>query len=139
MTTESRTLFVLMNHALNEQQMDDAKASLGISNFEYAPENVLNAWGYIPPHLSMWELKDFLKPVFSWLKDSLKPNDILLVQGESIATYVVVDAVRAAFPLDNIRCVAATSERVTEEVTLADGSIKKTAVFKHIRYRAYYA
>jgi hypothetical protein len=128
-----------MNHALNEEQLFDAKASLDVGEFVYAPKEILEVWSAISPEHSLWELKEDLLPVFNWLKSNLKPNSLVLVMGEAVATYLVVDAIRLQFTLDNVRCVASTSKRVVEETTQSDGTVKKISTFKHVRYRAYFA
>jgi hypothetical protein len=87
----------------------------------------------------MWELREYIQPVFDWLRSVIKPNDILLIQGEATATFQVVTAIRQAFVMENIRCVSATTERVVEEQHQPDGSIQKKSVFRHVRYRAYFA
>jgi hypothetical protein len=137
--TESRTMFVLMNHRLSEDQITDARESLGVNNIVYAPDDVLKIWGGVPPEMNLWELKSFLRPVFDWLKTSLVPDCLVLVMGESVCTYLVVDAIHMGFYLDNIRCVSTTTTREVTEQTQEDGSVKKISTFRHVRFRAYYA
>jgi hypothetical protein len=133
-------MLVLMNHVLNEQQMEDAKVSLNVSEVIYAPEQVAKVWSNIPASHSMWELRECLRPVFEWVESVVQPNDLVLVMGEAVATFLVVTDLREAYyPMKNVRCIATTTERVTEEVAQSDGSIQKKSVFRHVRYRAYYA
>jgi hypothetical protein len=135
----SRKMLVLLNHSLSEDQVYDAKVSLGVDEISYAPKDILECWGNISPTMSMWELREYIQPVFDWLRSVIKPNDILLIQGEATATFQVVTAIRQAFVMENIRCVSATTERVVEEQHQPDGSIQKKSVFRHVRYRAYFA
>jgi hypothetical protein len=134
-----KALFVLMNHRLSVEQEADAKQSLGVEEVIYPPESVLEVWGNVPASASMWDLKEYLGPVCKWLKSVCEANDIVLVQGESVASYLIVTGLREAYPLDNIRCVAATSCRDVIEEKQEDGSVIKKSVFRHVRYRAYYA
>jgi hypothetical protein len=125
-------MFVLTNHELTEEQKNDAINTFGVNEFIHAPERVLATWGYIPPHYD--EVKEYLRTVFKWLESAEPNDDIVLVQGESVSTYQVVDTMRKL----KIRCIAATTERVTEEVTMPDGSVQKKSVFKHVRFRPYF-
>ena len=124
-------MFVLMNHQLTSDQMADARESLGVNEFVYAPEEVLNIWADIPPQFNEAEVNKYLKPVRDWL-NSVEKCDIALVQGEITA---VVQIVRWLEREKSIKCIAATTRRDTIENVLPDGSTKKTAVFKHVRFR----
>lgn len=57
----------------------------------------------------------------------------VLCQGEFNYTFALVSALRQK----NIPVLAATSERVTTETTLPDGSSKKSSVFRFVRFRRY--
>jgi hypothetical protein len=134
----SRTMHVIMNHTLNEDQRIDAEKSLGVSEIKYPPQEVLTVWKEIPSTYNMWELREHLQPVFDWLKSTLKNNDVVLIAGEHVATFMVVSTIRNTFVLHNIKCLAATTDRQVVEEVQENGAVKKTTVFKHVRYRSYY-
>ena len=59
---------------------------------------------------------------------------VVMVQGEFVFTYILVNKLREA----GIRTVAACSERVSEETIDADGKSVKKSVFRFIRFRDFY-
>jgi hypothetical protein len=105
----------------------------------YPPEQILALWKNVPADASLWDLKEYLQPIKDWLRTTLRGNDLLLVQGESVSSYIIVDNVRLGFPLDNVKCIAATSCRDVVEEKQEDGSVVKKSIFRHKRFRAYYA
>lgn len=68
------------------------------------------------------------------LRDILKLQPAaVLCQGEFNYTFALVVALKEK----NIPALAATTERVTSEISLPDGSTAKSAVFKFVRFRRY--
>ncbi len=68
------------------------------------------------------------------LREILKLNPAaVLCQGEFNYTFAMVAALKAK----NIPALAATTERVTSEISLPDGSTAKNSVFKFVRFRRY--
>jgi len=67
--------------------------------------------------------------------NELTNNDIVLIQGEFTGTYF---AVRTIQNMDNnIKIVAATSERRTLEKVVPDGTTVKETYFEFIQFREY--
>lgn len=62
----------------------------------------------------------------------MKP-DVVMVQGEFTLTYAVIELLKK----ENIRCVAACSDRVTKEIILKDGNIQKESIFEFVQFREY--
>lgn len=86
---------------------------------------------YVTPQLNEEEIKDIaLKTVKEISK--MKP-DMVMCQGEFTLTYKIIEMLKEL----NIKVVAACSERVTTEVKQDDGSTKKIAEFKFVRFREY--
>lgn len=68
------------------------------------------------------------------LREILKLNPAaVLCQGEFNYTFAMVAALKSK----NIPALAATTERVTSEISLPDGSTAKSSVFKFVRFRRY--
>lgn len=59
-------------------------------------------------------------------------ESIVMCQGEFTLVYAVVNLLKK----ENIKVVAATSERIVKEEYI-DGSVKKTVVFEFVRFREY--
>lgn len=66
---------------------------------------------------------------------SLNPNYVM-VQGEMTLTYEIVRRLREFRPVD-LHVVAATSERDIREELMADGTTRRSSVFKFVQWREY--
>lgn len=60
-------------------------------------------------------------------------NIIAMVQGEMTITLAIVHELQA----HGVTCVAACSDRVSEEVVNADGTTSKRSIFKFVQFREY--
>jgi hypothetical protein len=134
----AKTMIVLMNHKLTAEQQDDARETLGVTDFLYPPKEFLDIWANIPADANMWNIQAHLVPVYEWIESVIQPHSVILVQGEMVATYQFVNNIRRTFAMQDVRCVAATSCRASVEEELPDGTIQKKSVFRHVRFRAYY-
>ena len=124
-------LLVLFNHTLTPSQERDARSSLGINKIVLPTDEIKRVWSQVPPDLeTLW---DYLAPVRSWLADTASPGDFVLVQGESGATFLVVN-----FCLENgLIPVYSTTERRAVEEHLSDGGVELRHTFCHVHFRQY--
>lgn len=122
-------LFILTNHTATQQQLDDAKLSLGVSEFVNLPADLKTLWGNVPPDIE--SVTEYVTPLLCWLDSSLQNEDIVWVQGEWGVTLAVIDWCRNR----KVRCVYSTTKRVAIETPSPDGSIALTHVFSHVRFR----
>jgi hypothetical protein len=81
-------LFLLFSHTLTDEQITDARQSLGATEFVPLPKNLQTCWSEVPPELE--RIDDYLQPVFTWLTDVAQAGDYLLVQGDFGAIYLTV-------------------------------------------------
>ena len=123
-------MFLLFSHTLTQDQIDDAKNSLGIDEFVKLPDNLQTIWSGIPPELE--NLTEYLKPLKKFIKENANNNDAVLIQGDFGAVYEMVSFCKEL----NLTALYATTKRETKEVK-KDDKIIKTSLFKHIRYRKY--
>ncbi|MEZ4687226.1 MAG: CRISPR-associated protein Csx20 [Bacteroidia bacterium] len=124
-------LFLLFSHALTPAQERDAHISLGVEQFCYLPEKLQQRWSQVPPEPE--NITEIAQPIWDWLTKVTTPGDHVLVQGDFGMTYATV---HHAFQLGLIP-VYATTRRESQEVQLPDGSVRKTLVFAHVRFRKY--
>ncbi len=124
------TLYVLINHTLFAEQVSDAYKHLGVDEIAYFPEEALKVWGNISPHVNY--IKDKLYPIYDYMNKTCEEGDYLLVQGDSGATFQVV---QKALSLKLIPVYATTKRQAVEK--FVDGKSIKTSVFKHVMYRKY--
>jgi len=61
--------------------------------------------------------------------------DAFMVQGEMTLTYQLIRMLNSHFP--GVPCVAACSERNTEETVNREGDVVKVSIFKFIQFRRY--
>ena len=125
-------LFILTNHTATQQQLDDAKKSLGVSEFVDLPLNLKTLWGSVPPETD--SVAEYVVPVLHWLESGLASDDIVWVQGEWGATLAVIDWCRNR----RVRCVYSTTKRVAVETPTPDGAVALTHVFSHVRFRDFF-
>lgn len=124
-------LHLLFNHTLTPKQEADALVSLGITQFVSLPDALKQIWGNVPSDLE--SLAQYLQPIKAFVSDQKKPRDYILIQGDFGATYHMVNW---AMQNDLIPIYATTNRQSVEEMQ-ADGTIKKTAIFAHERFRRY--
>ncbi|WP_297897314.1 CRISPR-associated protein Csx20 [uncultured Campylobacter sp.] len=122
-----KTLFMLMNHALTQEQEEDARKNLDVGKFV----NIADAmWSDIDPsEKSVIKIVEIYK---DRLRSQAKAGDVLLVQGDFGATY---NMIRFAKSMGLIVVYATTNRIVSEQVENGKAVIKRE--FKHARFREY--
>lgn len=125
------TLYLLFSHSLTPDQVEDAGASLGVSQIVSLPADLQQRFSNVPPDLEA--LQEYLQPIQSWLTENAKQGDFALVQGDFGATYSLVNHCKqiGAVP------IYATTERQSIDSKQADGSVVTQRVFKHKIFRKY--
>ena len=124
-------LHLFFSHTLTPEQVKDAHEKLGCKNIISLPDDLQKKWQQIPPE---GEIDDFIiKPFIEYLSQETEVVDYVLVQGEFGMSFIIVN-----WCLKNNRIpIYATTKRVIIEEKQADGSVKKTNIFKHIQFRRY--
>jgi nitrogenase molybdenum-iron protein alpha/beta subunit len=126
-------LFLLFSHYVTTEQFEDARQTLGITDFIRLPENLQERFSNVPADLET--INEYLKPILDWIDEHCSDkNDYILIQGDFGATYFLVDYCKKnnyATPM------YATTERKSVEEVQEDGSIKTQRIFKHKRFRLY--
>lgn len=115
-----KTLFILLNHKLNEAQLADAKASLKIGEFVDITSDL---WANIPPESP--SIDNLLSEFKQTLQHKAQQGDYLLVQGDFGATYIMIEFARK---LGIIPIYATTTRSVNDS---------GGRVFTHCRFREY--
>ena len=123
-------LFLLFSHTLTPMQIEDAKASLGVDEFVYLPDDIQALWSQIPADIA--DITPYLLPIKEYLQTHLSQEDLLLIQGDFGATYTMVDFVKSL----GIKAIYSTNKRQAIEQRIDDKVIKKS-IFVHAIYREY--
>jgi len=124
-------LYLLFNHRLSEPQAVQAREQLGVENVVVPPPDISRLWGRVPPEPE--SIAAFLRPVFSWLDDTVSEGDFVLVQGDFGACYLALEHLRGS----GVTPVYATTRRQAIEQPLDDGGVRLTHTFRHVRFRVY--
>ena len=118
----------LTNHPASRwsaEQLDSAKRYGVVVDMEF-PQ--------IPPTAESVDIKKLAKSIAADVRGTYQDAGIcVLVQGEMTLTYALVHM----FQQYGFDCVAACSERVSEEVVNADGTTSKKSTFKFVQFREY--
>lgn len=125
------TLLVLFNHALTQEQLDEARTTLRVGRCIEPSAAVQQIWGQVPP----WpdSLQQYLQPVRYWLSANAQKRDYVLIQGDFGATYLMV-----RFCLKNsLVPIYSTTLRRAVEQRGPDGTVALAHLFKHCRFRKY--
>jgi len=126
-------LFLLFSHYITEEQFQDAKKTLNITDFVSLPKDLQQRFSNVPADLET--IDEYLKPILDWIDEQCTDyNDYILVQGDFGATYFLVDYCKN---MNYATPIYATTERKSIEEVQEDGSIKTQRIFKHKRFRLY--
>lgn len=123
-------IYILLNHSLTERQVAELRQSYGNdAQLEYPPETIKTFWSQIPVTASL--LKEPMQEIVKWLSRACA-NDVLLVQGDYGATFMLVD-----YALKNgLIALYAVTQRVAQEQKNGEQVIRRY-VFEHECFRKY--
>jgi len=125
------TLFLLFNHTLTPGQEHDARQSLKIDRIVTMPPEIKSVWNAIDPKIA--SVLEVIHPVKTWLAEHATPCDVVLIQGDFGASYLMV---KFAFNHGLIP-VYSTTLRQAVELHQPDGTVRMVHQFKHHRFRRY--
>ena len=123
--------FLLFSHTLTDEQADDARRSLGVTEFIALPPELQAIWSDVPPDAE--RIAEHLQPLFDWLERRAQAGDVALIQGDFGAVWLAAHWARQR----GLLSVYATTRREAVEIRLPDGGIQKQSRFRHVRFRRY--
>ena len=126
-----KRFFLLFNHKLSSAQKDEAEKEFHVHQAIEMPAQLKQLWQQVPAESEA--LKEYLAPFREWICENARKNDLVLVQGDFGATYLMVNF---AFEKGLIP-VYATSVRNAVERNLDDGTVKMEHIFSFCRFRQY--
>jgi len=133
-----KQFFSIMNHSLSNDQIPALFSELGAqAGWQLADEPELaRRWANIDPAVDLDN--QLLEDIQSWLlsskrHDPAQPGDVIIIAGEPVHSFALVSwCIKQGFVP-----VAATTRRESVEKTLPDGSVTKTNIFRHVKWRKY--
>jgi hypothetical protein len=126
-----RQVFLLFSHQLTPTQKDELKNKYKVDKIIYLPAELQDIWSNIPPELP--SIKDYLQDILIWLKENSKPKDLVLVQGEFGAVFILVNFCMK----EGLIPIYATTKREVSEEILKDGTVQLSRKFSHVRFREF--
>ena len=112
-------MFLMFNHLLSKDQEADAQNIWGTQlKFVGLPAYLKALWAQIPADQKC--LFDTLAPFRTWLEKESRPNDVVLIQGDFGATWLMVNF---ALTLSLLPVYSVTVRDAREDLQ-PDGSIK---------------
>ena len=123
-------VFVLINHTLTNRQIAELHNTYGLDvQIIFPSQSIKDYWAQVPP-TSFLNQKS-INEIIDWLKQAEK-NDILLVQGDFGATFIIVDYAlkNGLIPIQSVTKRVETEEYEGEKVY-------KHYVFEHECFRQY--
>ncbi|MBD3842082.1 MAG: hypothetical protein IE909_09400 [Campylobacterales bacterium] len=127
----AKKMILLFSHKLNEKQIKIAKDEYAVEDFVYLSTELQQIWSDISPDII--SLEQTLEPIKKYIIRILQKDDIVLIQGDFGATYIMVNFIKE---LDAIP-VYATTRRKIEEIIDEDGKTIKKSIFEFRRFREY--
>ena len=134
-TVTRRKALVILNHPLSTEQIEDLSKTWGVNSDAIItlPQELKQLWANIPPEADDVQVCMHVQPLVNWARSrdiGLLPSDMIIIGGELVATLAVIAGMDK-----NILPVCATTRRESVEKTMPDGSVQKTNVFRHVRFR----
>jgi CRISPR-associated Csx2 family protein len=127
----NKSMFLLFSHQLTLDQQESARIDFGVTSFHQPPETVQAIWSQIPSDTN--HLTPILQPVERWLEQKAQKGDLVLIQGDFGATFLMVSH---ALSLELIP-VYATTQRQAKDKILSDGRMETHHIFKFKQFRVY--
>ncbi|WP_428157903.1 CRISPR-associated protein Csx20 [Desulfobacter sp.] len=122
----------MFNHSLSKDQEADAQNIWGRQlHFVGLPAQLKALWSQIPADRKC--LFDTLTPFRTWLEKESCPSDVVLIQGDFGATWLMV---QHALNNSLVPVYSVTVRQAREEMA-PDGTVKNTHFFKHRMFRVY--
>lgn len=124
-------IFLMFNHLFSNAQEQQACKELNARLIVEMPTLLKQLWQQVPAESNT--LKNYLSPFREWLYENSRKGDLVLIQGDFGATYLMIEF---AFGLNLIPVYTTSIRRASEKIQM-DGSIKMEHVFKFCRFRKY--
>lgn len=136
--------FVCLSHTLTDEQVASLNSTFGSGNIVLVSSELKARTSQIPATATLEEIKTLAREVVS---EAVGVNAThFICQGEpTFAMWANIIANRFMSKIEAkvtgsdvmpwMHCITSTTERVSVDTVNVDGSVTKTAVFKHVQWR----
>lgn len=122
----------LSNHPVNADQLADLQRAFGEFQLTELPPQGKVLWGSIDPRIDFYDVGEVWWDAFNLCHTgNLSDFDAVVVMGELSLCL----AVTTFCTMEHVSVYTPTTERLSQEIELPDGSVKKTTVFNHVQLR----
>lgn len=125
-----KKLILLFSHKLTKKQIEDAKENLKCDQIIYLPKELQEIWSNVNPEKIE---NDKLKKIKEFLIKNAVKGDYVLIQGEWGFSYNMINFAKEKEYVP----VYSTTKRNAVETIDENGDLKKTMIFKHVKYKLY--
>lgn len=123
-----KKLLFIFSHIPTKEQLEDAKKSLGVTEFITLTDELKNIWSNIPEELQGSDIK-----FKEYILENCSKDDYILIEGHFGIVYKMVN-----WALKNgYKAIYSHSSREYKYEEKYDGSIKNIHYFKHKCYKMY--
>lgn len=126
-----KKVFLLFSHQLTPKQKEELINNFNVNEFINLPQELQEVWSNIPSESA--HIKNYLNDLFKWLLKKAKVEDLVLVQGEIGAVYLLVDFCKK----NGYIPIYATTKREVSEEALSAEAIQLNRIFTHVRFRTF--
>ncbi|PDO10552.1 MAG: hypothetical protein BLM47_06675 [Candidatus Reconcilbacillus cellulovorans] len=126
-----KSVAILLSHQPTTEQLAQLENEWGVGRIVPLPDEFRTLWTSVPPDGPF--PKEAFAPLLAWLEQSTAEGDLVWVQGEFGATFLVSSWCFAHRRIP----VYATTRRESEDHAQPDGSVVRRQVFRHVRFREY--
>jgi hypothetical protein len=131
--------FNITSHDLTDEQRRAVEhAGLEVINL---PDDLKARWSSVPPDADNEALMALVCDVVTFIKaHDLGLFNIAMIQGEPVVCHNLAELIRFPGATKGVYVISvvATTRRESVEEAQPDGSVKKTAIFKHVGFRPYH-
>lgn len=126
-----RNVAILLSHQPMPEQLAQLEKEWSVGRIVPLPDEFRPLWTSVQPDGPF--PNEAFAPLLAWLEQSTAESDLVWVQGEFGATFLV-----ASWCIAHRRIpVYATTRRESEDHVQPDGSVIRRQVFRHVRFREY--
>jgi len=126
-----KNAFIILNHSLTRLQEEELRSKFGVERIVEMPQDLKRVWSDFSAWTNLTDSR--VSDIVEWLDDQARTADLVVVQGEWGATFYVVDF---CFYKDLIPLYA-SSERLYEQENLSGQRVRRTHIFKHVKFKKY--
>jgi len=123
-------MYLFFSHQLTSSQYQEAKEKWGVEEFVSLPPHLQKLFSEVPPEIE--DLSEYIRPFISFILETYKKEDLILLQGEYGIVYKLVNISKS---IGIIPIYSTTVRKIVEKKV--KGKVVKVSEFSHVLFRRY--